>query len=116
MAENPGEYNKRIRIEKRKAGRTAAGAPLDEWEFERLCWAKGRGETGMATIRREADHMGVMSIGTRYSWRIRYRPQGVNEGMRVVYRGVIYDILRVQHDLGRNEWTDLVCEVGTNGG
>lgn len=116
MAENPGEYNKRIRIERRVAGRTPAGAPLDQWTFVTLRWAKGRGETGMATIRRDADHLGVMSIGTRYSWRIRYLPGVINEGMRVVYKGVIYDILRVQHDLARNEWTDLVCEVGTNGG
>lgn len=116
MAENPGEYNKLITIQQRVAGKTPAGAPLNSWEDVVKLWSKGRGETGMATIRRDADHLGVMTVGTRYSWRIRYRPSGVNNGMRVLYKGAVYDILRVQHDMTNNEWTDLVCEAGVNGG
>lgn len=115
MAENPGEYNRRIMIQTRVTGRTPAGAPLAIWENLIPLWAKYRGETGMATIRREADHLGVMNSPVRCSWRIRHRST-ITSDMRVVHRGKVYDILRVQHDEANREWTDLVCEEGANAG
>lgn len=115
MAENPGEYNRRIVVQQRRSGRTPSGAPLKEWDNYKALWSKYRGETGMATIRRDADHLGIVNTPVRCSWRVRYRTD-ITSDMRVVYKGQVYDILRVQQDEAMREWTDLVCEVGANGG
>ncbi|QYW02482.1 head-tail joining protein [Stenotrophomonas phage Silvanus] len=115
MSENAGEYNRKIEIQKRSGAVDGSGQPLDEWITAHRLWSKIRGETGMATIRQAAAAQGIMVTTTRVSFRIRYRTD-IDEAMRVVYRGVAYDILRVQSDDAGREWTDLVCEEGANAG
>lgn len=117
MSENAGEYNRAIDIQQRTGAVDGSGQLLDEWVsvFPHKLWSKIRGESGMATIRRDAIDKGVMTAPVRVSFRIRFRTN-VDEGMRVVHRSQFYDILRVQHDEAGREWTDLICEVGNNAG
>lgn len=117
MSENAGEYNRLIAVEKRSGEVDGSGQLLDDWlpALPNKIWSKIRGETGMATIRRDAQQEGVMTTPVRVSFRIRYRTN-IDEGMRVVHRGVPFDILRVQHDEAGREWTDLICEGGNNAG
>lgn len=116
MSENAGEYNRAISIEKRSGAVDSSNQLLDDWEVvHALLWAKIKTESGMATIRRSAENQGIMVAPTRMSVRIRYRTD-INEGMRVVRKGVPYDILRVQPDEAGREYVDLVCEAGGNDG
>lgn len=116
MSENPGEYNRAVSIEKRSGAVDSSNQLLDTWEVVHAqLWAKIKGESGMATIRRAGEAQGDMTTPTRISVRVRYRTD-VDVGMRVVRRGVPYDILRVQQDEAGREFTDLVCEAGGNDG
>lgn len=116
MSENAGEYNRMIEVQRRSGAVDGSGQLLDDWSpaFPKI-WAKIKVESGMATIRQAGANQGVMITATRVSFRVRYRTN-VDVGMRVVYRGQPYDILRVQIDEAGREWTDLVCEAGNNAG
>ncbi len=118
MSETAGEYNRAVRIEKRSGEKDTSGQLLDDWVVQHArLWAKVKGESGMATIRRAGENSGIMTTGVRKSVRIRYRTD-IDAGMRVVLikTGVIFDILHVQHDDAGREYTDLVCEAGNNDG
>lgn len=116
MSENTGEYNRIISVEQRTQVVDSSNQLVDEWVVvhERL-WSKIKGETGMATIRRAGENQGIMTTTVRKSFRIRFRTD-IDVGMRVVRRGVPYDILVIQHDEANREYTDLVCEAGGNDG
>jgi len=118
VSETAGDYNRSIRIETRSGAKDTSGQLLDDWVvLHARLWAKVKGESGMATIRRAGENSGIMTTGVRKSLRIRYRTD-IDVGMRAVLisTGVIFDILQVQHDDAGREYTDLVCEVGNNDG
>jgi phage head-tail adaptor, putative, SPP1 family len=115
VSENAGEYNRKIEVQRRSGAVDGSGQPLDEWIVLHRLWSKIRTESGMATIRQAAQNDGIMSTARRVSFRVRYRTD-IDEAMRVVHRGVPYDILRVQPDEAGREFTDLICEVGANAG
>lgn len=116
MSENAGEYNRVISVQKRTGAVNSSNQPIDVWEdvHPRL-WAKIRGETGMANIRTSGENQGIMGTIVRKSFRIRHRTD-INEGMRVVRRGVCYDIKKIEQDEAGLEWTDLIGEAGGNDG
>ncbi|TAA12475.1 head-tail adaptor protein [Pseudoxanthomonas winnipegensis] len=108
-----GELNRRITIQARGTGTDDAGQPLDTWTDLHVLWANIRGQTGMGSITGLQDN--VPASIERYSFRIRFR-EGITDAMRVLYKGVAFDIRQVRMDFDRREWTDLVCEQGgTNG-
>lgn len=115
MSENAGEYTRKITIQRRVPGKGPTGQPLDTWEEVHKLWSKPRTETGMATIRQEGLNHGIMTTPTRYSFRVRYRTD-LDVNMRIVHRGRVYDILRIQTDEAGREWTDIVAELGANAG
>lgn len=103
-----GTLNHRISIEERGPARDALGQPLVNapWVPVASVWANIAAKSGLQTVAAG----GEVSVA-RYSIRIRYRP-GVNDAMRVVYQGKIYDIQTVLHDEAGRQHTDLVCEIG----
>lgn len=117
MSEAAGDYNKLITIERKVGTRNAANQRIDTWEqFGPKRWAKAIGQSGMGVVRMAAmTEAGVEISANNYVWRLR-QVEDITADMRVVYRGVIYDIRQVKQDLARGWWTDLVCETGFNDG
>lgn len=110
-----GQLNQRIRIQRRTGGTDAAGQPLDTWEdvFPFDIPANIKGQSGLGAITGMQDN--VPASIERYSFRLRFR-EGITDAMRVVHRGVAFDIRQVRMDFERRKWTDLVCEQGGNNG
>lgn len=78
-------------------------------------WGRPLTSTGMASVRALMD--GVPLVPGQYSWRIRYRPEGITSAMRINYQDkFFFDIRELRHDFDRHEYTDLVCELGGNDG
>lgn len=76
----------------------ADGAPLK-------LWANIKFQSGSSSIKSDS----VTSVA-RCSIRIRYR-QGIVSGMRVLAKGITYNIVSVLPDEAKREHVDLVCEV-----
>lgn len=114
MSNNVGERTRLIHIEKRTAGKDAANQPIDVWEFVMRRWGKPLTATGMSAVRSAQE--GVPAVPGRYSWRVKFTPTGIDVGMRVNYKGVIFAIQDIRHDYANREYTDLVCEQGGNNG
>jgi phage head-tail adaptor, putative, SPP1 family len=114
MSNNVGERNRFLHVEKRSSGVDAANQPIDVWELVMKRWGKPLTSPGMSAVR--AAENGVNASPARYSWRINFTPNGIDVGMRVNYKGVIFDILDIRHDYATREYTDLVCEQGGNNG
>lgn len=112
-----GKMNKYIRIEKRTGEKDALNQQLDEWVVVLSTWAHALGSTGMGTIRQSQTVEGVTRDIAQYSYRIRYRGfLKFDNGMRVNWKGIFFDIKQINHDMEKQEWTDIVCEVGGNNG
>ena len=114
MSRAAGDRNRRIAIERHSTVMDEANQEIDGWEHVMYRWARPLTATGMAAVRAQEDGIGL-SPG-RYSWRINYTPVGIDEGMRVNYKGMFFDIRDIRHDLANREHTDLVCEFGGNNG
>lgn len=114
MSRAAGDRNRRIAIEVKSAGLDAANQEIETWSHVMYRWARPLTATGMAAVRSIQD--GVPMVPGRYSWRINYTPTGLHEGMRVNYKGMLFDIRDIRHDLANREYTDLVCEFGGNNG
>lgn len=110
-----GNLNRRITIQRRGPEQDEAGQPIDGWVEVAKPWAWIKGQTGMGVGRQMAGEGTVATSLNVYSFRIRYRP-AITDAMRVLYDGQAFDIKHVRHDLAGREWTDLVCELGGNGG
>lgn len=113
MSVAAGERNRLITIEKKVPGKDAVNQPIDVWTTHRKRWARPLGNTGMAAIR--GAEQGVAVSPGKYSWRCNFHLDST-DAMRVVYKGTIYDIKEIRHDLQNREWTDLVCETGASRG
>lgn len=113
-----GELSRKIRIQKRAAGKDSLNRPNGAWETVLTLWSQPRGSTGMGTIR--AAEQGAPVNVNQYSFRIRYRPDGLDIGMRVMYLedGVpsYHEVIAIKHDLDRRAWTDIVCQTGGSDG
>ena len=111
-----GELNRRITIWAKTGAVDAANQPIEAWEPTPrfTLWARIMSATGMAAVR--AAQEGVALSPTKYSFRIRYRPTGIDTGMQVRYGDGKYDIRDIRHDHAGHEHTDLVCEIGGNNG
>jgi SPP1 family predicted phage head-tail adaptor len=125
-----GDLSRFLRIQRRQAGVDSLNRPLTTWEPVVGVWGQPRGRTGMGTIR--AQEEGVPADVSQYSFRIRYRPNGLDAGMRIAVDERVrtrvadadvdtihtryYEITNITHDLDRREWTDLVCRAGAADG
>lgn len=111
-----GSLTRKVTITKRTGEKDAVNQPLDNWidAFPgKRIWARPVGPNGMTVARASLE--GVPIAPGKYSWRIRFRA-AVTSDMRLEYKGMIFAIKEVRHDLDHQEYTDLVCEYGANNG
>ena len=103
-----GDLNRQIIIRKRGAGVDALNRPNQAYVDFATVWASPRTQTGMGRIVNE----GVSATLDAYSWRIRYR-EDITLDMIVVYGGKQFAIIDIKQDFANQDWTDLVCSLGT---
>jgi SPP1 family predicted phage head-tail adaptor len=100
-----GQLNARVYIQQLGSTQDAVGQVVQSWTTLSTVWSNIKHNSGLESIRAGAE----MSV-VKASVRIRYNP-AVTTAMRVVYGTTKYQIHAVLHDIGRKEYTDLVCEV-----
>lgn len=110
MSLDAGKLNCFIRIERRDGSKDELNQPFDTWVLVKERWAQPKTSPGMAAVRAAAE--GVPVAPNRYSWRIRYCPEGLDTGMRVNYHGTMFGIVDIKHDHAEKQWTDLICDTG----
>jgi SPP1 family predicted phage head-tail adaptor len=104
-----GQLDQRVTIQRPVAGQDAAGQPLTTWEdlaATPTVWAASeplRGKEFIAAGQMQA------TVDTRF--RIRHRSD-VDSSMRVVWRGVPYQIVGVVEPSGAKESLELMCVRG----
>lgn len=102
---DPGTLDARVLIQRPTQGRDAVGQPLQDWETVAMAYANIRHGSGSEVIRADAETSKV-----RASIRIRRR-RDVDASMRVIHRGVTYQVQAVLPPKVGSEFMDLVCEV-----
>lgn len=101
-----GMLNRRIEIQRRGEAVDEWGQPAPEsWVKVRDLWASIKHQNGSQSIKADTPTSRV-----RASIRIRYRTD-IDAGMRVVYKGTVYEIEAVLPDEEKRERVDLVCVV-----
>lgn len=111
-----GDLNRRIRIERRSTGTDDAGQPLDIWEDVGDLWAGIANETGLGAIKSSLQGNVPASIA-RYSFLVRFQTAkalGIDQGMRVVHDGLVFDITGLTRDLKDREKAYILTEQGGN--
>lgn len=98
-----------IYVQRRVDGVDSLNQPLSGFETILTLWAHIRGQNGMAAVRGMEEGIDVAT--TRYSFRIKYRPTGLDDDMIVLYAGREYAITDIRHDHDGHVWTDVVCEA-----
>lgn len=113
-----GELNRRIRIERPSAGTDGWGQPVAEWQLVDEIWAGIANETGMGAIRSSLQGDVPASIA-RYSFLVRFQSVqslGIDQGMRIVHDGLVFDIKGITRDLRDRDRAYIVTEQGGNDG
>ncbi|MDG2524644.1 phage head closure protein [Stenotrophomonas sp. HITSZ_GD] len=113
-----GELNRRIRIERRGTGTDGWGQPIEEWALVGEVWAGIGNETGMGAIRSSLQGNVPASIA-RYSFLVRFQTAqalAIDQGMRIVHDGLVFDIKGVTRDLKDRERAYILAEQGGNNG
>lgn len=105
--------NKRVLLQKRVPGKSAAGAPADTWQNvittgDGMIWAGIRDLTG-----RQFAAAGGTQNEVQTKIEIRYRP-GITAKMRVVHGADVYDIASALDQEGKALL--LMCSKGVNSG
>lgn len=101
-----GPLNDRIAIQRRPPGGNL-GHPSNDWTDVARVWANIRFGSGAEAIR-AGQIVSLASVSIRIRWR-----EGITAGMRVVNKGVAYDIQAVLPDMAGRKHVDLVCKVPT---
>lgn len=118
MSLRAGELNRRATIQYRVEGQDAAGQPVDDWRDVATVWVGIANETGMGAIRSSLQGNVPASIA-RYSFLARFetvRSLGVDQGMRLLHDGLIFDIKGIVRDLKDRERAYILTEQGGNAG
>ena len=117
MSIDAGSLNCLVDVQVASDAVDASNQPVPGWAphpTHPKAWAKVMTASGMSAVR--AAEGGVPIAPTKYSFAVRYRPTVFNNAMRIVYKGVAYDIRDVRHNHSARDWTFLVCETGGNAG
>lgn len=110
-----GKLNRRITIQERKDEQRPGGQVINDWVDVAKPWSWVKTQSGMGAAKQMGGEGTLVTTEVPYSFRIRYRPS-VTGSMRVLYQGVVFDIIQVRHDLAGRVWTDLVCAQGVSDG
>ncbi|CAG23154.1 phage head closure protein [Photobacterium profundum] len=100
-----GRMNHRVTVEGADRSRVdAAGQPIAVYAEVCSVWANVRFERGAEAMRN-----GIESAVRRGSVRIRYR-EDIDEGMRLIHKGMTYGITNVLPDEETMEFMDILIE------
>ncbi len=108
-----GSLNQRITIQRRKAVLDAFNQESIEWVNHCSVFANIRTISGTSFISAEFQAANAEVSRASVSIRIRYRDD-LRADMRVIHRGIIYEIRAVLPDLMNREFVDLGCAVGAS--
>lgn len=99
--------DRRVRLEEKVTTQDATyGNPVVTWALVASVWAEMR---EVLPSRSEAVKHNLESARNQVRVRIRYRA-GVDSAMRIVWDGVVFNIVGGPAELGRREYLELVCE------
>lgn len=119
MAEQIGQYNRRIEIWQHTGARDAAGEVLvNDWVLYKQLWSKIVGRNGMSWIREIGATHGTTADAAidLISFRVRYRTDITNE-MQVRGNNIKpMDIILIREDNAGHEFIDIVCRSGASSG
>lgn len=116
MALATGQLNRKVAIEKRNPAKDALNIPLPGYVEVMKVWGRFIVQSGYSVVK-NAGPDGLTKGVTAYILRIRYRPTGIDEGMRVNYKNEkFFDIVSLRHDIAGKEWTDLILHEGAKDG
>lgn len=109
-----GKLNRRILLKQLVGTQDAAGQPDTSWQNliatgDGMVWGSIRHLSGVQTIKAEAPTSAV-----KVSIRIRYRTD-VTAAMRAHHDDTVYEIKAVMPDEAGRQYTDLACELVTEG-
>lgn len=100
-----GTLNSRVTIRQQATGQDPLGQPLLTWSDVATVWANIKHTSGIEQIKAGAETSTV-----KVSIQIRYKT-GLTHAMRVVHGADTYNIISVLPDVGKKEYTNLVCEL-----
>lgn len=105
---NPGPLDTRIRIEYKSTTQDATyGTPVDTWTLLAVVWANVQ---DVLPSRSESVKQGLEVA--RNQTRIRYRfREDVDSSMRIVIGSRTLQIIAGPAELGRHEFSEVVCEA-----
>jgi SPP1 family predicted phage head-tail adaptor len=110
---NAGSLNRRITIQRRKAGTNAFNQPSLEWEDYVRVYANLKTQSGSGYMNNEFIAGGAEVNRTAFSFMIRFR-KDITADMRVVYEGNVYEIRGILPDLERKEFMYLALAQGAS--
>lgn len=97
----------RIRIERKIIGQDATyGTQTVTWSLLAVVWAEKR---DVQPSRSEQVRQGVVQARDQTRFRFRYRDD-IDSTMRILLEGETYEIVGGPAELGRREYTEVVCE------
>lgn len=111
---DPRKLDQRITLQSRAAGVDALGQEAITWTELATVWAQAITKRG-----REYFAAGSVQSEAGVVFRIRYRADVLlnSATLRVLWRGVPYDIVEPPQDIdGQREAVDLVCSTGARDG
>jgi len=118
MAEQMGEYNRRIEIWQHTGTKDAAGEFIPgDWVLYKPKWAKIRGRNGISYIREIGAQNGKTADAALdlLSFRVPFCTD-ITVDMQVRWKGTQYDIILTRPDNADREFTDIVVRSGASSG
>ena len=107
MNVNPGDLNKRIRIQSYERTRDADGYYTEDWETVHTVWAQFSRLSGAEAAERGADYARVQ---VRFLIRAR---EGIDRKMAVLYRGERYEIEYLNDYGDKHEYLEILAGRST---
>ncbi|MCB6184283.1 phage head closure protein [Leeia sp. TBRC 13508] len=99
-----GRRRNRVSFERQQTGKSSIGEPIVQWVAFASAWVELVDLSGREVAEKIIE---VAKITSRIM--MRYRPD-IDERCRVVYNGVIYNIVAAQDPDGRRRELILMCE------
>lgn len=105
---NPGEFTKRIVIERLTREYDSDGYFTEVWDTYHECWAKFSQQSGTELIRANAE---IGDVDVRFL--IRCTPKKIDRKMRVLYKSEPYEIEYINSYGDTRQYTEIWCRRRT---
>ena len=109
MSLDLGKMRHRIEIQHLADGENEVGETIKVWTKYKKLWAEKKQLKGENPIYSDKE-----GIQYKYRFKVRYRTD-IDEDMRVIYDGIIYDIKNINHVKELNPYTTIDCIIYKEG-